>query len=329
MAATKITDVIVPDVFNPYFIERTAEMTRLWLSGMVSTSEALDRLATSGGTQLQMPFWTDLSGDSEELSDGASLSVNNIASAKDIARLHMRGKAWGVNDLARALSGDDPMRAIADLAAQYWVRQRQKMLVNVLTGVFADNAANDADDMINDVAIEAGDSAADANLFNGNTFIDTEATFGDSVGVVSGLIVHSVVYNNMRKNDLIDFIPDSDGNPTIATYMGRRVLVDDGVRVVAGGTNGNKYWSYLFGQGAIAFAEGGAPVPSETDRDSLAGEDMLITRTHFILHPRGVAWQEASVAGDTPTFAEAATATNWNRVYERNNVRLAALVTNG
>lgn len=329
MAATKITDVIVPDVFNPYFIERTSEMTRAWLSGMVSTSEALNRLATSGGTQLQMPFWTDLSGDSEELSDGSPLSVNNIASAKDIARLHMRGKAWGVNDLAKALSGDDPMRAIADLAAQYWVRQRQKMLVNTLTGVFADNDANDGDDMINDVALEAGNSATDANLFNGNTFIDAEATFGDAIGTVTGVIVHSVVYNNMRKNDLIDFLPDSDGNPTIATYMGRRVLVDDGVRVVAGSTNGNKYWSYLFGQGAIAFAEGGAPVPSETDRDSLAGEDMLITRTHFILHPRGVAWQESSVAGDTPTFAEAAMAANWDRVYERNNVRLAALVTNG
>ncbi|EHR1500876.1 coat protein, partial [Salmonella enterica] len=90
-----------------------------------------------------------------------------------------------------------------------------------------------------------------------------------------------------------------------------------------------KYTTYLFGSGALGMGQGGAPVPTETDRDSLAGEDILITRSHFIMHPRGVAFTSASVAGSSPTNAELQNAANWSRVYERGNVRMAAVITNG
>jgi hypothetical protein len=100
--------------------------------------------------------------------------------------------------------------------------------------------------------------------------------------------------------------------------MGKRVTIDDGLPIVST-TN---YTTYLFGAGAIGYGEGAPPVPTETDRDSLAGEDYLITRKHFLLHPRGVKWNEASVAGDSPTNAELATAANWTRVYENKNIRI-------
>jgi hypothetical protein len=99
--------------------------------------------------------------------------------------------------------------------------------------------------------------------------------------------------------------------------------------VVAGATSGFVYTSYLFGRGAIARGNGQPPVPVETDRNSLSGEDYLVTRRHYILHPRGVAFANASVVGASPTNAELATATNWNRVYSKKNIRLIALKTNG
>ena len=48
--------------------------------------------------------------------------------------------------------------------------------------------------------------------------------------------------------------------------------------VVAGSTSGNKYTTYLFGEGAVGHGEGGAPSLEdieavETDRDALAGDD--------------------------------------------------------
>ena len=50
--------------------------------------------------------------------------------------------------------------------------------------------------------------------------------------------------------------------------------------------------------------------------------NILINRRHFILHPRGIKFKNASVAGDSPTNAELAAADNWERVYESKNIRI-------
>lgn len=329
MAATKIADIIQPEVFDPYVTERTAELTELYLGGIVTADPQFDALADSGGKILKMPFYKDLTGDDEVLSDASPLTAGNITTAQDESRLHMRGRAWGVNDLAKALSGDDPMRAIADLVAGYWARRYQAVLINSLTGVFADNIANDSSDMVHDVAIEDGDNAAAANKIGPAAVIAAAGTLGDAFGKLTAIAMHSTVFQELQNQNVIIYETPSGQDIRFPTYLGYRVLVDDGMPTVAGGTSGTKYTSYLFGQGAAAYGQGGAPVPSETDRDSLAGEDYLITRTHFIMHPRGVKWAEGSVAGEAPTNAEAALAANWDRVYERKNVRVAQLVTNG
>jgi len=103
--------------------------------------------------------------------------------------------------------------------------------------------------------------------------------------------------------------------------MTKRVIVDDGCPVAAG-----VYTTYLFGEGAIGLGNGSAPVPTETDRDSLAGDDILINRQHFVLHPRGVKFNNASVVGSSPTNAEVEAAANWTRVYEKKNTRIIKFV---
>jgi hypothetical protein len=313
--ATDISDVIVPEVFNPYVIQRTAELSALRAAGIVSSNPELDRLAALGGIIINMPFWEDLTGADEVLADGGTaLTPGGITADKDMARLLMRGRAWSVNDLATALSGDDPMGAIADLVAAYWARREQVTLLAILDGIFA--AASMAGN-IHDISAEA----AAAGVFSANTFIDAKLTLGDAQGRLTAMAVHSQTYGLMLKEDLIEFIRDSQAAMDIPTYMGTRVIVDDGMPVDTGGAE-DVYTTYIFGAGAIGMGEGGAPVPTETDRDSLAGVDYLINRRHFILHPRGVAWQESSVAGDSPTNVELATAANWTRVYENKNVRI-------
>ena len=144
---TKIADVIVPEVFAPYVINRTTEKSDLWQSGIISNIDEATLLAQKGGALINMPFWQDLTGESEVLSDSTPLSVNKIQAKSDVAILHARGKAWGANDLARALSGDDPLGAISELAATYWAREMQKITLSTLKGIFgaATMAGNLAD----------------------------------------------------------------------------------------------------------------------------------------------------------------------------------------
>lgn len=309
-AATKIADVIVPEVFNPYVIERTAELSALVKSGIIVPDKELDALATAGGKLINMPFWKDLTGDDEVLDDNGALTPAKITAGQDVAALLMRGKAWSTNDLAKALSGDDPMRAIGDLVAEYWARQKQKTLFSILKGVFL---ASSMSGNVHDISALEGDKA----LISGVSFIDAKTKLGDASDKLTAVGMHSATFAYLEKQNLIQYIPNSEGVVDFPRYMNKQVIVDDGCPV-----GGDVYTTYLFGQGAIGEGNGSAPVPTETDRDSLAGEDILINRQHFLLHPRGVKFTNSSVAKASPSNAELATAENWERVYENKNIRI-------
>jgi hypothetical protein len=312
---TKVADVIVPEVFNPYVIERTAELSALVQSGIIETSPELDKLASGGGRLISMPYWQDLAGEDELLSDAGDLTPAKIEAKQDQAVLLMRGRAWAATDLAKALSGDDPMGAIANLVADYWARRRQATLLAILQGVFA--ASDDSmEDNTHDI------SEADESTWTAETFIDASYCLGDAESKLTGVMVHSATLASLRKLDLIEFAPDSEGKPTIPTYMGKRVIVDDKAPVA------NKvYTSYLFGQGAIGLGNAMPPVATEVGRNQLGGVDYLINRQHFLLHPRGVAWTDEVVTQKTPknpSNADLANGANWTRVYEAKNVRIVA-----
>ena len=137
MAITKLADVIVPEVFNQYVIQRAAELSAIRSSGIAALVPGL--VVPQGGYTVNMPYWNDLTGDDEVLSEGVDLTPGKIAAMKDVAVILARGRAWGVNDLAVAFSGanPDPMRAIGDLVAGYWARKEQAVLLAILKGVFA------------------------------------------------------------------------------------------------------------------------------------------------------------------------------------------------
>lgn len=314
MAPTRIADVIVPTVFNDYVSVRTTELSTLYQSGVISTNPELDRLASAGGKLINMPFWNDLTGADEVLSDTAALTPQNITSSQDIAVLLMRGKAWAANDLAAALSGDDPMGEIGDKVANFWVRAQQQVLLNELAGVFAaaSMSANLAD-------ISAGAGAL--GVFSASTYIDAVQKLGDAKAGVSAVMMHSAVEAKLAKDDMIQYVVPSGGSIQVPTYLGHRVIVND---LLA--PSGANYTSYIFGPGAIGLGNGMAPVPTEIDRDSLAGDDILINRQHFLLHPRGVKFTSSSVAGSSPTNAELATAANWTRVYDPKLIRIIKFV---
>lgn len=318
MAKTVIADVIVPEVFNPYVIERTAELSAFYQSGIIARNPELDRLASSGGKLINMPFWEDLTGDDEVLSDQTALTVGKIKASQDVAALLARGRAWSVNDLAKALSGDDPMAAIGDLVADYWARRFQAILIKTLDGVFG-NAATEMNTNKHDISAGAGNAA----VIDAKTAVDAIYKLGDNADKLTGFAMHSATVAKLTKDDLIETIPPSEGKPAVRTFLGKPVVVDDSLP-----NAGGVYTTYIFGAGAFGWGEGGAPVPVETARDALAGDDILIHRRHFILHPRGVAFQNANL-GDgsggtnaTPSNDNLANYKNWKRVYEPKNVRI-------
>ena len=173
----------------------------------------------------------------------------------------------------------------------------------------------------------------------GATFVDACAKLGDRADRLTAVAMHSATEAALRKLDLIDFVPDSEGKAQIRIFQGRRVVVDDNIPSRAGTTDGTVYTTYLFGQGA--FAKGSAMLESNPlqggfgtevelrlPRSALDSDSMLINRRRYILHPRGVKFTSASVAGDSPTNAELENQANWIRVWENKNVRIVAVTHN-
>ena len=348
--ATRVSDVIVPEVFTPYMQILTEEKSRLVQSGLVSRSEALDNLLAGGGLTFQVPSFSDLDNDADRISGDtsvpfASAGVDSgtglpsgqawppdplkIQTQKEIAVRLNRNNSWSTTDLAAILAGADPMEAIASRVAAYWTRRLQAAFIATWNGVIADNAANDSGDYINDIS--GGGFTDGVTNFSAEAFLDAAQTMGDSQEDLVAVAVHSVVYNRMQKNNLIDFIPDARGEINIPTFLGREVIVDDGLP-----RTGSVYDTWLFGPGATQMGVGTPPVATEIDRKpgggNGGGQDVLYSRVMWSLHPTGHAWTGTAGDGGPANTGTASDdldeAASWNRVYpERKQIKFARLVT--
>ena len=79
MAKTQLADIIVPAQFAAYVLQRTAEKSDLFQSGIVEANPDYDTRAALGGTQVNMPHWNDLTGLRQPLSDSSPLVTVKIA----------------------------------------------------------------------------------------------------------------------------------------------------------------------------------------------------------------------------------------------------------
>ena len=328
MAGTTLQDVIVPELFNPYVINRTMELSALVQSGIITNNSEFDALASQAAPTVNMPFFEDLTGESEQIIEGADLEDNKITSNKDVAAIIRRAKMWSATDLSAALAGSDPMAAIGTLVAQFWSRDLQKELVALLDGIFGTIPAGEggtppAETRLASNLLDISGKSGNAANWSGSAFIDAEQLLGDAKAQLTGICMHSATQAYLKKQNLLETVQPSN-DVAFNTYQEKRVIVDDGCPVKNG-----VYTTYLFGNGAIALGNGNPVgfVPTETDRAKRKGSgvDYLINRKTMILHPRGVAWQNAVVAKtEGPSRKEVADPKNWKPVYESKQIRIVA-----
>ena len=361
---TLVTDVVVPEVFSPYVQQLTEQKSRLVQSGALARNAMLDTLLAGGGLTFQVPSWKDLDNDAENVSTDAtadtfghilnstSIDLSGALSAlsdsrpkatgtsQETAVRLSRNQSWAGADMTATLAGSDPMQSIADRVSTYWSRRMNANFVATINGVSKDNGANDSGDYAYDIA--GASYVAGVTDFTANAFLDAALTLGDSQEDTTVVMVHSVVYNRMQKNNLIDFIPDARGETMIRSFLGREVIVDDtmpsGTGVVrasgAAGTTG-MYETWLFGPGAVQLGVGSPKVPTAVVREEKAanggGQEILYSRVEWAIHPVGHAYIGTAPTGGPSTAATTNNlniATSWNRVYpERKQIKFARLIT--
>lgn len=338
MATVQLANIYEPTAFNAAVQEAAIEKNAFLASGVLTRDPRIDGMVSTGGMVGELPNFNPLTNDEPDYvtdNPASSSTPANISSGTQIYRLANQHKSWSTMDLARQLSLSDPLGAITSRIGNYWAVNTQQRVVSTSMGVLADNVANDASDMVVDVSIATGLTAAAANLIHADAVVDAMATLGDAAGTVTAIGMHSVPYTTLQKLNLITFIPDARGEINIPTYLGLRVIVDDKLDVVAAATNGFIYTTVLFGQGAFGYGTSPVLTPSELERLASAGDgggqDILHYRNSEIIHPQGFAFASSGIAqGVSATRVNLADATQWDRIYtERKNIPLAFLRTNG
>lgn len=345
MAITTIGDIVsgnIP-VLASYMTEEPVEKTAFFQSGILAPTPYATQIANGPSNIANIPVWKSIDASIEP--NYSNDVYEDIATPRAInttdmmARVAYLNEGFGQADLTVELTSQNPLQSVANRLDNFWQRQAQRRLLATTLGLYNDNrAATDAyhtqDDMVIDVSATSG--------FDTGAFIDATQTMGDALmgpgGDVLGVIaMHSFVYGQARKQQLIDYTRDADNNTMFATFQGYRVVVDDSMTVIGTGA-ARKFISVIFGQGAIGYGEGTPTTPlayeREESRGNGGGVEVLWTRKTWLLHPFGYSFTSAVITGNgTETVARSASwqdlanATNWNRVFERKHIPIAFLVT--
>jgi len=341
---TQISDLVVPELFTPYVQQLTEEKSRIVTSGAAMRDPLLDEQLAGGGLTFNIPSFKDLDDDTDNVSsdeaddritgNSTNSTPKKTGTSQETAVRLSRNQSWSSADLASALIGPDPMDSIAQRVSTYWARRQQAAFIATMTGVFADNDAAPGGsehvqaDLTNDISGSA--YSAGVTDFSAPAFIDAAVTMGDSMGDLSMVAVHSIVYARMQKNNLIDYIPDATGQVNIPTFLGRTVIVDDNITSSSG-----VFHTWLFGAGAVRVGMGSPKVPTETKRDpdsgNGGGSEILYNRVEWAMHPAGHRYIGTAPNGgpsNAATTNNLANAGSWIRSYsERKQIKIARLIT--
>lgn len=345
MAITTIGDIVTGQtpVLLSYMTQDPVEKTAFFGSGILTPTPYAAEIARGSSSIANIPFWKAI--DSSIEPNYSNDVYQDIATPRAIntgemmARVAYLNEGFGQADLTVELTSQNPLQSIAARMDNFWMRQAQRRLIATSLGIYNDNvAATDAYHTQNDMVVDVSATLG----FDAGAFIDATQTMGDALmgpngDVLGTIVMHSFVYGQARKQQLIDFQRDADNNTMFATYQGYRVVVDDSMTVVGAGAD-RKFISIIFGQGAIGYGEGSPTVPVEYDRSPERGNgggvEVLWSRKTWLLHPLGYSFTSAVITGNgTETIARSASwqdlanATNWNRVVERKHVPIAFLVT--
>lgn len=345
MAITTIGDIVTGQtpVLLSYMTQDPVEKTAFFESGILTPTPYAAAIANGPSNLANIPFWKAI--DSSIEPNYSNDVYQDIATPRAIntgemmARVAYLNEGFGQADLTVELTSQNPLQSIAARMDNFWMRQAQRRLIATSLGIYNDNvAATDAYHTQNDMVVDVSATLG----FDAGAFIDATQTMGDALMGPSGdvlgtIVMHSFVYGQARKQQLIDFQRDADNNTMFATYQGYRVVVDDSMTVVGAGAD-RKFISIIFGQGAIGYGEGSPTVPVEYDRSPERGNgggvEVLWSRKTWLLHPLGYSFTSAVITGNgsetiarSASWQDLANATNWNRVVDRKHVPIAFLVT--
>ena len=331
MAETKLTNVVVPEIYNAYFQENFVGRSRFFRSGVIQNSAEIASLLNGGGSTFELPFTQQITATPAIPAETGSQTVNAMSTAQETIRRQMRTTAFGTNAIATIFSGSNQLQNIMSQFTDMWAADYDKAAIYTMQGIINDNLTNDSGDLVHDISDEATPNISDSRIIQTMAKMgENGVARGDNLnGSFSAIVMHSNVYNYLVDQDAITFVAISGQLRPLDFYKGLQVIVDDNC-IQQSESSGYAYTTLLLKPGAlqVGFSGNGyGSISYNRVEDRGMGVDEIFLRTVFAIHSPCFAWVGASMAGLSPTNNELAKAANWNRVASyAQNAKFCALI---
>ena len=340
-----LSSLVTRPEFLQYTAERIFEQSAFLQSGVITRNAALD--ARAGGTRIRVPFFDNIGGLTEEVIDSSNswgtsgagyLTSQSVSADEQIMTICRRGFQFATDDISRYGSGADPLGHVANQLAGAIAKKKSATLLAQLGGLFG-NIAGSGVLGGNTTNVTGTTTATASNYLTAANVVTAKANLGERSSELTAIAMHSNVAHYLEQTGYLQVqvsgssLSAGSGLTGVSynTFAGLRVIIDDQLGVIAGGTatHLNKYPVFLFGAGVIG--EGiQQDLRVDTDRNKSSFQDLLIVDYHMGYHVTGTKW---AAAGDNPT--NAATTGNlgatgsWGLAYsDVRNVPLVRLLVN-
>jgi len=303
MSNLRLTDIIVPSVFAAYVSVRTVELSNILQSGLVNIDTSLNAFVDGPGNAISMPRRNDLpDSGSQVLELGKEIELDRMTAGVDLAPKLFRAQGWESSQLLSALAGFNQEQEIIDKVATWWARDKQKIILSILNGVF-DSAS------MEHATIDASDEPISSNIV-----LAGRQVLGDNSGILSIIMMHSSTRTELSRQNLIETIPNARGEIAFELYLGFRVVVNDNLPYEDG-----VYTTYLASNGALQMGRG-VPAgiePVQIEEIPKLSTSALYMRETTIINPKGISYVKPGFENGSPlpspSNIDLATGANWNR----------------
>lgn len=238
----------------------------------------------TGGNFITVPMTGRIGGDPLNYDGSTNITATGIGTFSQSMIVVGRAKAWTERDFSLDITGHDFMAEIARQVSEYWDDVDQATILATLKGLFGVTTNSFTSDHTLDISGEAGE-AANVSAVTLNNALQKAA--GANKNIFTMVIVNSQVATNLENLQLLQYVKGTEANGmqrdmSMATWNGRRVLIDDD------GTVLNGYYSTTSGAtGALKVVASGATTNQINLADVQAAD----------FYPAGVAANDYVVAG--------------------------------
>ena len=334
---TFLSDLVARPEFLAYTAEGIFEQSKWVQSGIIQRNAALD--ARAGGTRVRVPFFDPINPTEEQITSASNwgtstagyLTPQKTTADEQIMTILHRGFAYAADDLSKLGSGADPLAHVRNQLTAAINKLKTATLKAQLLGLFGGISAAGVIGA-NQTDATGTTTATEANYISVANVIKAKNKLGERGEELDSIAMHSAVAYYLQQVGMLTFSTSSLAaagaitwggggvgvtQPEVATFAGLRVVIDDQLTYLTGGTSTHlvKYPVYLFKSGVVA--EGmQQDLRLAADRNILSMQDVIAVDYHYGFHIAGTKW---AAAGDNPTNASTtgnlAATGSWSLVY--------------